>query len=303
MAAIETHGLTKRFGEVTAVHEFDLTVEEGEVFGFLGSNGAGKSTTINMLLDFIRPTAGRASILGYDTQRDPQAIRQRIGVLPEGYQLYDRLTGRQHVEFAVEMHESDDDPDRILDRVGLATDGEKPVSGFSTGMRQRLAIGMALVGDPSVLILDEPSSGLDPNGARELRRIVREESDSGTAVFFSSHILGQVESVCDRIGIIDDGELRKVGTVDELNESVGAESLLVLSVDAVPADPGLIDLDGVTGVERGNGTLRISCSDPSMKATIIDRVEDAGATVTDIDVENRSLEDLFSEYTAEGEYA
>src|SRR6056297_2225364 len=132
MAAIELDGVTKRFEDVTAVSNLSLTVEEGEIFGFLGPNGAGKSTTINVLLDFIRPTAGSASVLGHDAQRETQAIRERVGVLPEGAALYDRLTGREHVEWVAETKHADADPDDILDRVGLGPDDrERRAGGYS----------------------------------------------------------------------------------------------------------------------------------------------------------------------------
>lgn len=162
MAAIRTNGLTKRFGgDVLAVDDLDLTVTEGEIFGFLGPNGAGKSTTINLLLDFLRPTAGTAEVLGMDAQERPAEIRERIGVLPEGYGFDTYLTGREYVEWTIETKGADDDPDEILLTVGLAAEADRPASGYSKGMQQRLAFGMAIVDDPDLLILDEPSTGLD----------------------------------------------------------------------------------------------------------------------------------------------
>lgn len=301
MVAIKTDGLTKQYNETTAVADFDLSVERGEVFGFLGPNGAGKSTVIDLLLDFRQPTAGRISVLGYNPQKNPYAVRQRVGVLPEDYCLYDRLTGREHLEFAIKMHGSDDDPDTILERVGLDDDDEQLASNYSKGMSQRLALGMSLVGDPAILILDEPSAGLDPHGMREFQQTVREEADSGTTVFFSSHLLEQVEAVCDRVGIIDNGELITVNTVEELRETIGGRSTLVLTVDTIPNDHGLLDLDNVTNVESSDNTLRVDCTDPNVKSPVINRVEAAGATVIDIDVENTSLEELFSEVTAGGD--
>src|SRR6056297_3406256 len=193
MAAIRTSGLTKRYdggllgSDVTAVDGLDLVVEEGEVYGFLGPNGAGKSTTIDVLLDYARPTAGTATVLGHDANAESEAVSERVGVLPEGYGLYDRLTGRRNLEFALDWRGADDDPDRLLDRVGLdADDAARPVGDYSKGMTQRVALAMVLVGDPDLLVLDEPSSGLDPNGIRLLREIVREQAAQGTTVFFSS---------------------------------------------------------------------------------------------------------------------
>ncbi|WP_440007510.1 ATP-binding cassette domain-containing protein [Halomicrococcus sp. SG-WS-1] len=302
MAAIQTNGLTKRFGDVVAVRDLDLQVEEGEIFGFLGPNGSGKSTTINMLLDYVRPTQGTATVLGADAQEETQAIHQRIGILPDAFDLYDRLSGRKHVQFAIDSKGSDDDVDAILDRVGLdRDDAERPAGDYSTGMRQRVTLGMALVGDPDLLILDEPSNGLDPNGVREMRDIIRTEADSGTAVFFSSHILSQVEAVCDRVGIMSDGELVAVDTIDGLRESVGTGATMELTVDP-PLDESAVaavrDVNGVTDATTDGSVLTVTYTASNAKAKVINRVEETGATVTDITTKESSLEDLFTAYTS-----
>jgi len=215
MPAITVDNLTKSFGQTVALDDLSFRVEEGEVFGFLGPNGAGKSTTINIVLDFARPTAGEISVLGMDAQRYSRDIRQRTGVLPEGVELYDRLTARQHLEFAIDSKNADDDPEALLERVGLVDAIDRKAGGYSKGMAQRLMLAMALVGEPDLLILDEPSTGLDPNGAREMRDIVREESERGATVFFSSHIMEQVEAVCDRVGILRDGKMVAVDSVED----------------------------------------------------------------------------------------
>ena len=186
MTLIEIDGLTKRFGDVTAVSDLSLTVDDGEVFGFLGPNGAGKSTTINVMLGFMRPTDGSISVFGLDAADRSVRIRQDTGALLEGYGVYESVTGREHVENAIETKEADDDPDEILARVGLDGDVARRAAGtLSKGLRQRLALGMALVGEPDLLVLDEPTTGLDPNGARMLRRVVRAENERGATVFFS----------------------------------------------------------------------------------------------------------------------
>ncbi|WP_226482081.1 ABC transporter ATP-binding protein [Natrinema amylolyticum] len=300
MTAIQTDDLTKRFGDVVAVDGLDLHVREGEVFGFLGPNGAGKSTTIDMLLDYVRPTEGTATVLGADAREESEALRERIGVLPEGMSLYDRLTGRRHLEFAIEWADADDDPDAILDRVGLdERDAARSVGDYSKGMQQRLALGMALVGDPDLLILDEPSSGLDPHGIRRMRELVREEAANGTTVFFSSHVLGQVEAVCDRVGILSDGELVAVDTVEGLRRTVGAGSELRLRVSG---DIGvtLTDIDGVDSVRSADGIVRVACSDSRAKARVVTRLTNAGVDILDVDSEEASLEDVFTAYTTDG---
>ncbi|WP_121820184.1 ABC transporter ATP-binding protein [Halostella salina] len=303
MTAIETDGLTKRFGDLVAVDDVSLAVDEGEVFGFLGPNGAGKSTTINMLLDFVRPTDGSATVLGHDAQAESKRVHERVGVLPEGFDLYNRLTGRKHVRFAMRAKGIDGDPDAILERVGLGGDDAGRVAGdYSKGMRQRLAFGMALVGDPDLLVMDEPSSGLDPTGINEMQELVRAEAERGTTVFFSSHILEHVEAVCDRVGVMSEGELVAVGTLSELNEQFGSDARLDLTLDSVPerAVERLPDLDGVSGVDRDGDLLSVRCTDPAAKATAINRVEEAGATVRDIDVQDHDIDELFARLTGDG---
>ena len=300
MAAIELDGVTKRFEDVTAVSDLSLTVEEGEVFGFLGPNGAGKSTTINLLLDFVRPTAGTVTVLGHDAREESVAVRERTGVLPEGFDVYDRLTGRAHVEFAVDSKEVDADPDAVLERVGLGDAADRKAGGYSKGMRQRLALAMALVGDPDLLILDEPSSGLDPAGAKEMREIVLAEADRGTTVFFSSHILEQVEAVCDRVGILREGELVAVDSIDGLRTASDTDASLRISVGATVDDDLFAELRGLPGVDSvdrdGDDALRVGC-DSDAKTTVVTTLEDNGVPVDDFSTQEASLEDLFLAYT------
>ena len=298
MAAIELDGVTKRFGDVTAVDGLDLTVEEGEVFGFLGPNGAGKSTTINVLLDFVRPTEGRVEVLGMDPQADSVAVRERTGVLPEGFSTYERLTGREHLEFAIESKEAAADPDAILERVGLAGDGDRKAGGYSKGMAQRLALGMALIGEPDLLILDEPSSGLDPAGAKEMREIVREEADRGATVFFSSHVLGQVEAVCDRVGILREGELVAKDSVEGLREAVGGGATLEITAEGATDEDldAVRALDGVDAATTDGTVVTVQC-DSGAKTAVIGALEDAGVAVEDFATRESSLEDLFLAYT------
>jgi len=298
MEAVVTDGLTKRFGDdVLAVADLDLVVEDGEVFGFLGPNGAGKSTTINMLLDFVRPTEGSATVLGYDARSESERLRERIGVLPEGATLYDRLTGLEHLRWVSRMKGVDVDPYATLDRVGLDhEDGERTVGGYSKGMQQRLGFGMALIGDPDLLILDEPSSGLDPTGMQEMREIIAQEADDGTTVFFSSHILGEVEAVCDRVGIMNGGELVATGTLDALRAELGLGATITLEVDEVPTIHRLQRLEGVRSVEATDSTITATCVDSSSKIDVVETVA-KHATVEDILSGDTSLEQLFNSYT------
>jgi len=297
MPALETRGLTRRFGDVVAVRDLDLAVEDGEVFGFLGPNGAGKSTTINILLGFLDPSEGQATVLGNDATIQSCAVRRRVGLLPEGYDVYENLTGREHVVSAIETKGADDDPDAIIDRVGLdPDDATRPAGDYSTGMTQRLMLGVALTGSPDLLILDEPSSGLDPAGIKRLRRIVREEAERGATVFFSSHILGQVEKVCDRVGIMNEGQLVAVDTIDDLREEMGAGGVVEATVETTPDLDSLRALDGVREVQATGDTVRVTCSDPRAKMPALRRIDET-VQVTDIDVDDASLESLFEEFT------
>ena len=299
MSAIELSNVTKRYGDVTALDDVTLSVAEGEIFGFLGPNGAGKSTTIDILLDFVRPTAGSASVLGRDVQADSLAVRQRVGVLPDGYHLYDRLTARQHLEFAADSKEADDDIDAVLERVGLADAADRTAGGFSKGMKQRLVLAMALVGDPDVLILDEPTTGLDPNGARRMREIIREERDRGATVFFSSHILEQVEAVCDRVGILRDGRIVAVDTIDALRGALGSEARLTLTVEPMGDEivAAIAAVEGVSSVRNdGDERLSVACEEEA-KTAVLAAVEATGARLLDFDTEDVSLEELFAAYT------
>jgi ABC-2 type transport system ATP-binding protein len=295
--AIQIDSLTKQFGDVTAVRDANLTVEEGEIFGFLGPNGAGKSTTINVILDFIRPTQGSVTVLGRDAQEESQAVRERTGVLPEGYDVYDRLTGRQHLEFAIESKNVDDDPEELLERVGIPDAIDRKAGGYSKGMAQRLVLAMALVGEPDLLILDEPTTGLDPNGAREMREIIRTERDRGATIFFSSHILEQVEEVCDRVGILRDGEVVAVDSIENLRANIGAGSTLTVRVDRVTdaAIEAVRGLEGVSNVRAEGDALTMQTE--GSKTDVLDAVESTGVEVRDFATEEASLEELFAAYT------
>jgi ABC-2 type transport system ATP-binding protein len=300
MPAIRTRELTKRFGDDTvAVDSLDLTIEEGEVFGFLGPNGAGKSTTINLLLDFIRPTEGSVEVLNIDAQADPGAIRERVGVLPEGYGFDDPLTGREYLTWAIRTKAADDDPDELLELVGLANDADRMARDYSKGMQQRLAFAIALVDDPDLLILDEPSTGLDPNGIQQMREVVRERAENGTTVFFSSHILSEVEAVCDRVGVMNAGELVAVDTIEGLRESAGGAATVELVCATPPTDLGVAALDGVEATSVDDRTLSVDCVDPGVKVDIVTHVAQR-ATVEDILSETVPLEQLFANLTDGG---
>ncbi|WP_439028016.1 ATP-binding cassette domain-containing protein [Haloarchaeobius sp. DT45] len=300
MPAIELDSVTKRFDEVLALDSLSMTVEEGEVFGFLGPNGAGKSTTIDILLDFIRPTSGSCRVLGIDPQQEPEQVRQRVGVLPDGYHVYDRLTGRQHVQFAIDSKRADDDPIDLLEQVRIADAADRKAGGYSKGMTQRLVLAMALVGDPDLLILDEPTTGLDPNGARQMREIIREQADRGATVFFSSHILEQVEAVCDRVAILRSGQLVAIDSIDNLRDGMtgSAETLVVTATEPVDesVQDAVRDIEGVASLSVAGRELTVSLS-ANVKMQVLETLEQWNVDVQDFATEETSLEELFVRYT------
>jgi ABC-2 type transport system ATP-binding protein len=227
---IVTRRLSKRYGDLVAVDNLDLDVKAGEIFGLLGQNGAGKTTTILMLLGLAEPSAGVARVVGFDPTRAPLEVKRRVGYLPDNVGFYDGMTGRENLRYTARLNgmSGDDVEDRIadvLDQVGMTGRADTKVDTYSRGMLQRLGIADALVKDPAVLILDEPTTAIDPIGVVEildmLRSLVRER---GLAVLLSSHLLAQVQSVCDRVGIFAAGKLIGIGTVPELAAQFGEES-------------------------------------------------------------------------------
>jgi ABC-2 type transport system ATP-binding protein len=225
-AAVATWGLTRAFGQRLAVNALNLVVRRGEFFGFLGPNGAGKSTTIKMLVGLLRPTAGLAYVAGVDVWREPLRAKTQVGVLPEQLNLYERLSGREMVEFAGRLYnlprpEVRRRTDALLDVLGLTADADKLVVDYSLGMRKKISLAAALIHRPQVLFLDEPFEGIDPVSSRTIRDILRDLTTAGTTIFFSSHIMEVVERLCTRVGIINNGVLIAEGTLHDLRDRAG----------------------------------------------------------------------------------
>ena len=221
--------LTKRFQQVTAVDDVSLEVTSGEIYGFLGPNGAGKTTTIKMLAGIMRPTAGRIFIDGMDLQSNPMEVKARVGFIPDRPFLYEKLTGLEFMAFMANLYGFNGEGrekriHQFLELFELTEWGKELVGSYSHGMKQRLIMSAALLHDPRVFIVDEPLVGLDPKGARLIKRIFSKLRDSGLTVFMSTHTLGIAEELCDRIGIIQRGKLVAEGTVTELRELAGQEN-------------------------------------------------------------------------------
>ncbi len=235
-SAIRLENLSKTFGrrkkKVQAVRGINLEVTAGQVYGFLGPNGAGKSTTIRMIMDLIRPSSGEVLVYGRNVHQE-HAILQKVGALVEGAMFYDFLTGRQNLNVLARTSGLTDTSriQTLLEQVNMADRADRFVKGYSTGMKQRLGLAAALLHDPELVILDEPTNGLDPAGIQEMRGFIRQLADKqGKTVFLSSHLLGEVEQVCDRVAIINEGEIIREGKVADL---LAAQSQLVLEVEPV----------------------------------------------------------------------
>jgi len=218
---IETELLSKRFGQTVAVSDLSLRVEAGEVMGFLGPNGSGKTTTIRLLMGLLRPSAGRAAILGRDCHRDAVALKRDVGYLPDEPFLYPYLSGAETLELVAGLHgfttaEGRRRAGEVAERLGLADAVRAYTVTYSLGMKKRLALALALIHDPRVLILDEPTNGLDPAGARQMRATISELAAGGRTIFLSTHLLDAAERLCHRVAIIQRGTLQAVGTPDEL---------------------------------------------------------------------------------------
>lgn len=269
--AIEAHGLTKRYGRVVAVDELDLSIERGSVYGFLGPNGSGKTTTMRMLTTLTRPTDGEAKILGIDV-RDREELIQHIGYLPEEPPLFDELTGREQLRHLAALHDvppatADERIDRWLDRFDLADAADRRLTGYSTGMRKKVGLIQAVLHRPTVIFLDEPTSGLDPRAARTVKDLVAELADDETTVFLSTHILSVVDELADTVGVLDDGKLvaedapaalkqraerGREGTLEDVFLSVTADH----AAEVADADgmPSAAETSGASEADRGGDT-------------------------------------------------
>jgi ABC-2 type transport system ATP-binding protein len=289
---VETRELTKRYGSLTAVSDLNLSVRRGEVYGFLGPNGAGKTTTLRMLLGLIRPSSGDATVIG-GSPGTPDSLA-RVGALVESPAFYPYLSGRDNLR--VMARYSGVGKDRIgevLDQVELSERAKDKFRKYSLGMKQRLGVAAALLKDPELLILDEPTNGLDPKGMADMRRLIRTLGTGDRTVLLSSHLLGEVEQICDRVGVIQRGELVAQGTVSELR---GREGLLVRAEPVKEAHEIAKRLAGIEEVKETEGMLRLT-TDPGRAAEINAKLVSAGLRVSEIRPSEQPLEEVFLKLT------
>jgi ABC-2 type transport system ATP-binding protein len=294
--AVRVRGLTKHYGELVAVDRLDIEVPRGVTAGFIGPNGAGKTTTLAMLLGLVRPTAGEASVLGHPI-RDPATYLDRVGALIEGPAFYRPLTGRQNLALLATI--SGDDPDSVsglLDQVGLGDRGDDPFRDYSTGMKQRLGIAAAMLGDPDLLLLDEPTNGLDPVGKAEMRSILGRLARPDRTVVVSSHVLSELEQVCDWLVIIDAGRLLFEGPTSELLTSAGGRLVVAPEHDADLAPLADLLARHSHSVEARDDHLLVATdgADPRHLAAQLNvAAMDEGVVLAELRISGTTLEDRY----------
>jgi ABC-2 type transport system ATP-binding protein len=301
--AIETRGLTKRFGERTAIDGVDLYVPRGSAFGFLGPNGAGKTTMIRMLLGLTRASAGSMTMLGRSVPSERAMALQRVGAIVEEPRFHQQLSGRENLKVvaAVRGPEARARIQPSLERVGLGERADDKVRKYSLGMRQRLGVARCLLADPALLILDEPTNGLDPGGIQEFRLMIRSMvEEEGRTIFLSSHLLDEIEKICDAAAIVDSGKVITQGPIAELAGGEGTRHELLLDVDDIDLALGaLAGSELVRDLVRENGGLRVILDGgPESAAELNARLVHAGVGVLRLEPVRLSLEQRFLEITA-----
>jgi len=301
--AIETHGLAKYYGAVRAVDGIDLAVPAGSTYGFLGPNGSGKTTTIRVLLGLVNPSAGSWQLLGHRMPERAMAALPHVGALVEGPAFYPWLTGEENLARLDAMGPDGQRPTRrarikeALQRVGLEAAAKRKYKAYSLGMRQRLGLAWALMRPRQLLVLDEPTNGMDPQGTREIRHLVRQLGAEGTTVFLSSHLLSEIEQVCTHAGVMHRGKLLAQGTLDELR--AGARPRLRVEVDDAQRAGEVLERLGMSGLERSGNQL-VGTLDGLRPEDCCRGLVEAGIGVRLLVPERVSLEDAFVALTGEG---
>jgi ABC-2 type transport system ATP-binding protein len=304
---IETRDLTKKYGNFVAVDSLNLTVKRGEIFGLLGPNGAGKTTTILMLLGLTEPTAGRVKVLGFDPVRQPLSIKSHAGYIPDQVGFYDELTARENLIYIARLNglsrqESNKRIDEALGKVGLTQVADQTVRTYSRGMRQRLGVADVLIKNPQLIIMDEPTQGLDPELARGFLELIRELANSGITILLSSHLLYQVQEVCDRVGLFHQGHMVLEGTVTALAQKVlGAGYHVRLRANGTKTTyvEQLRKLSGVVDVNFREPDLYTLVATKDLRSEAARVIVNAGGKLTSLDIEDLSLDDIYNSYFEE----
>lgn len=301
---IETKGLTKQYGRFTAVSNLDLQLKQGEVYGLLGPNGSGKTTTILMLLGLTEPTAGQVHVLGLDPVRQPLQVKARVGYLPDEIGFYDNLTARENLIYIAKLNglaraDYTNSIQEALERVGLDDVANNKVKTFSRGMRQRLGVAELMLKQPEIIILDEPTLGLDPEAARRFLQTILDLKEEGITVLLSSHLLHQVQTVCDRVGLFRLGKKVLEGSVPDLAKQVLGQTHHVLLNVASPPDcleTTLNRLPGVVSIRHPAADAFIVEATTDLRAEAATAVVQAGGQLQKLDVEQINLDAIYTSY-------
>lgn len=310
---IEVKNLTKRYGDLKAVDDISFSVESGEVLGFLGPNGAGKSTTMNIITGYISSTEGTVTVDGTEILEEPKKTKQKIGYLPEIPPLYPDMTVRKYLEFMFDLKKvklpKKEHVDEVMRLVGLSDMGGRIIKHLSKGYRQRVGFAQALLGNPPLLILDEPTVGLDPKQIIEFRKLIRSLGKKHT-VIFSSHVLSEVSATCDRVIVISNGKIVADGKTDELSQSLSGKQKLSLTVDSESTDVAeeLKKIPGVTKVEKvrgfSGGAVKYSVSyskDTDIRRDVFSAMVRLNAPILEMQSGDETLEDMFLKLTQNSE--
>lgn len=300
---LESRDLTKQYGDIVAVRDLNLMIEQGEVFGLLGPNGSGKTTTILMLLGLTEPTSGSIRVLGFDPVREPLSVKARVGYLPDQVGFYEQLTARENLIYIAKLNglrsvEAQERIDAALRQMGLSAVGDRRVSTFSRGMRQRLGVAEILLKQPQLIIMDEPTLGLDPEAAREFLEIIRTLKAGGSTILLSSHLLYQVQAVCDRVGLFYRGRMVLEGTVDALAQQVlGGAYRIRLEAEAPSMLEELLGrLEGVTQLTRSGSRSFELEAQTDLRAEAARTVVEAGGRLLSLNVETPNLDEIYARY-------
>ena len=307
-AVVETQNLTKRYHDKLAVNALNLTVQEGEIFGFLGPNGAGKTTTILMLLGLTEATSGRASVCGFDPTRESLEVKRRVGYLPENPGFYEDMSAGENLLYMARLNRIPDDEARrrtseVLDQVGLSEDGRRLVREFSRGMKQRLGIAEVLVKKPKAVILDEPTLGIDPDGAIRILELIKGlNRERNLTVMLSSHQLQQVQEICSRVGIIVKGRLIVQGQMDELGRAILKERqwnfLLEVGAGANGLENDLRAINGVDEIEKRGHGLFLRCT-RDVRPEVVSLLARKNLPLLQLRSEDPTLEEIYLKYFRE----
>lgn len=307
-AVVDTKNLTKRYRDKLAVNALNLSVEEGEIFGFLGPNGAGKTTTILMLLGLTEPTAGQLTVCGFNPTREPLEVKKRVGYLPENPGFYDDISAQENLLYMARLNripekEAFRRTAEVLEQVGLSEDGRRLVREYSRGMKQRLGIAEVLIKKPSAIVLDEPTLGIDPDGAIRILELIKNlNRQHNLTVMLSSHQLQQVQQICNRVGIIVKGRLIVQGEMDELGKAVlkGRQWNFLVEVGGSPdgLDRDLQAISGVDEIEKRNQGWFLRCTQ-DVRPQVLSLVSRKGLPLLQLRSEDPTLEEIYLKYFRE----